>query len=520
MSRTRRFVSGVGFGYVNHFLVTLVGLWLTPFLLGRLGTERLGLWLLVAQLLSYLLLLDLGVIALLPREVAYAWGMRAADGRAPDVPPVIARAMRLLTWQLPVIAIAALVLWILLPAQWSPLRGPLALALAVFVITYPLRLVNAVLEGVQEQTFLGRTFLVGWALGTLATVSFVLAGFGLWAVVLGWAVNQVALGALWAHRLFAYYRALLPSTLPKETGEALHHLRRGLWVSLSQVATVLVYGSDLLIIGKVLGAAAVVPYAMTAKLVSVLQHQPHVLMHMALPGIAELRARADREGVLRVVMGLMLGMLLISGGIAAVIMLVNRAFVAWWVGPSLYGGDLMTILLLLVMLLRHWGLVMAHANFALGDERWNGIVGITEGIVTAAASLALVHFYGPLGALFGALIGVLLVRLPAHAVELARRMETSVPAVLGTVTPWAWRAGIALVVAAVGAHLLPVEAPERGRDPRVLLVLALASSVIGLTYAALMYGLVRRSVLAPYVARLRAAAQRGWTRLRAREAHG
>ena len=67
MSRTKRFVRGVGLGYANQVLTTLVAFWLTPFLLHRIGQHDYGLWLVGTQLMFYLALLDLGIVALLPR---------------------------------------------------------------------------------------------------------------------------------------------------------------------------------------------------------------------------------------------------------------------------------------------------------------------------------------------------------------------------------------------------------------------------------------------------------------------
>ena len=73
-SRTRRFLDGVWLGYANQMLMMLGGLWLTPFLLHRIGQHDYGLWLVGSQILMYLTLLDIGVVALLPRETAYATG--------------------------------------------------------------------------------------------------------------------------------------------------------------------------------------------------------------------------------------------------------------------------------------------------------------------------------------------------------------------------------------------------------------------------------------------------------------
>ncbi len=84
VTRTHRFLGGLSLGYFYLGLVTVVGLWLTPFLLGRIGTHDYGLWLITSQILGYLMLLDLGVVALVPRETAYATG-RALDGASPTI---------------------------------------------------------------------------------------------------------------------------------------------------------------------------------------------------------------------------------------------------------------------------------------------------------------------------------------------------------------------------------------------------------------------------------------------------
>ena len=45
MSRTRRIMSGTGIAYAHQAAIILLGLWLTPFLLARVGQRELGLWL-------------------------------------------------------------------------------------------------------------------------------------------------------------------------------------------------------------------------------------------------------------------------------------------------------------------------------------------------------------------------------------------------------------------------------------------------------------------------------------------
>src|SRR5262245_53331942 len=78
-SRLRRFVGGLGLGYVHTVLTVAVGLWLTPFLLRHLGSHDYGLWLLGAQVLVYLALMDVGIVQLVPRDVAVAAGRANGD---------------------------------------------------------------------------------------------------------------------------------------------------------------------------------------------------------------------------------------------------------------------------------------------------------------------------------------------------------------------------------------------------------------------------------------------------------
>src|SRR5262249_5630350 len=74
VSRTSRFLRGLGIGYLNLVITTVAGFFLTRFYLHHLGQVNYGYWLVASQLLGFAGLLDLGVVALLPREVAYVTG--------------------------------------------------------------------------------------------------------------------------------------------------------------------------------------------------------------------------------------------------------------------------------------------------------------------------------------------------------------------------------------------------------------------------------------------------------------
>src|SRR6185436_5205955 len=138
--RLRRFLGGLSLGYVQMAATIVTGLWMTPFLLRRLGSHDYGLWLLGTQVLTYLALMDLGVVALIPREVAAAAG-RAESNRSPhELQDLVGQTARLVMWQLPAVAIAGVVVVWLMPSEWVALRWPLGFVVLTFVATFPLRI--------------------------------------------------------------------------------------------------------------------------------------------------------------------------------------------------------------------------------------------------------------------------------------------------------------------------------------------------------------------------------------------
>ena len=204
-TRTHRFLGGISLGYVYLALVTLVGLWLTPFLLRRIGQHDLGLWLVATQMLGYLMLLDFGVVALLPRETAYATGRTLQGGDDDDLAHTIGRFRRVVRWQVPLVLVAATAIWIALPAEWSELRWPFVAILVTFVATFPLRIYHAALQGLQDLAYLGRVQLAAWVAGTALTVSLVFGGVGLSALVAGWIVTQLVTAAACGWRLRRHF---------------------------------------------------------------------------------------------------------------------------------------------------------------------------------------------------------------------------------------------------------------------------------------------------------------------------
>ncbi|HKG90857.1 MAG TPA: lipopolysaccharide biosynthesis protein [Gemmatimonadaceae bacterium] len=493
MSRTRRFLGGVGWGYFSQLVMTVSGFVLTPIILSTVGQQAYGLWAVGLQITAYLGLLDLGVVALLPREVAYAVGRANAAGPSSDaeLAELIGRSVRVVLWQLPAVAAVAAAIWLFMPDEWAGLRGPMAFILLTFVTLFPLRLASAVLLGMQDLSFSSWWQTASWTLGTGLMVALVMLGFGLPALAAGWATTQLVASVGCVVRLRALHPASLPRRLPAMRGsDVMAYIKRTSFVSVAQVAQALTAGSDVLIVGKLLGPEAVVPYVMTGKLVALLANQPSLLLHVALPGLAELRSGSSTERLERASTALGQGMLMLTGLVLALVVLVNGAFVAWWVGAEHYAGLPLTVALCVLTLLRSWNSTVVVLDFALGEERRLAYTALVDGVVTVLAASALVWRLGAIGAPIGGIIGVAVVSLPANLRAGARHLQMRAWDLVSPMVPLFVRAA---ALAAAAAYLAP------RWPPATFLGLAAASTAAALVYAATVGPLALRAPLGTYV---------------------
>src|SRR5262249_30713502 len=138
------------------------------------------------------------------------------------------------------------------------------------------------------------------------------------------------------------------------------------------------------------------PYACTAKLLQVFANQPQLLVDQAMPGLSHMRFSEGRERIRTAVSALSQGTLLLTGCVATVFLLLNRSFVTWWVGGNLYAGTQLTVLLIVLLLLRHWSVTLAVAIFCFGYERRMALQALGDGVLSLVAAVALTYWLGPI----------------------------------------------------------------------------------------------------------------------------
>lgn len=491
MSRTRSFFNGALFAYLYQACMLAIGLWLTPFYIRTLGQQDYGVWLVGLQVLTFLLLCDFGIIAVVPRDIAQLSGLEQSQAGSEQLAVMIAQTLKVVLVQTGLIAIVALGL-ILYPSKNAPgLRGPIALVLIVFVLSYPLRLFPALLQGLQDLAFVGKLRLWLWAFSTALVVVLLLAGARFYALACGWCVQQVGHDLVACLRLQKLRPDLITRGVWKKAGPfQWRWFTRGFWVSIGQAAYSLVSGSDLLIIARFLGPATVVIYSCTNKLITVLQNQPQTLAAVALPGLSHMKTSESRERILQATTSLTQAILLMVGAVFCVILSINQQFVTLWLGERFFGGMNLTAILLLNFLVRQIDYTLAIALFAFGYERFIAVRCLVEGIASVIMASLLIGHFGLGGVAFGFLCGSMLIAIPTDAYLLAREFKISIFRLVQPYIAYLWRFAL---VASLGLAL-KVWMPSSN-----LFQVVITASLVGLAYLLVVLPYVWRTPLRGYI---------------------
>src|SRR5689334_23133997 len=146
-------------GGVATVVAAASGIVVTARIVKTLGPATWGQWVIGAQVLTYLTLVDFGIVALLPREVAALRGRFGTTG-GPAVRALLASAIRAGLGQALLVAVVAVPAALWVPQVDAALRPVLVCCVAVFALCFPLRAFAAHLHGIQDAVAIGSITVV------------------------------------------------------------------------------------------------------------------------------------------------------------------------------------------------------------------------------------------------------------------------------------------------------------------------------------------------------------------------
>jgi O-antigen/teichoic acid export membrane protein len=431
VSRTRKAAVSVAFSYTQYALVVVCGLAIFPFTVRTVGAYDYGLWLASGEVVGYLALLDPGVFGLLP------WLTAAADGaNSPDrIKRYMVDGLAIGVAMGAALGTLAVLFWFaprigggLSSASVEKIRVPVVLLIALTALGYPLRPFSAVLAGLQDVAFTGSVSIAQTLLTSLLTVGLLTAGYGLTGLALAVGLPPLLLALTAVVRLRLRCPHLIQRLEPPRFTGVWHLLVQGAGNWLSSTGTRLTMASSGIILAAVGHPEWATLYAATGKAAQLVQSACWFVPDSGLVGLAQLHGQGDSRGTTRTVACIMHLHVLISGGAMLALLAFNPVFVRLWLGPALYAGDSVNVLVAANLFVAS---IVHGAYTAVGTVRYRlsiGSLNVIAGVAYFALALGLAGARGLEGLLLASLISTVVFGLLPGAV------------LLGLVYGYGWRA--------------------------------------------------------------------------------
>jgi len=371
MSRSSRFISGIGASYIGLIANIAYSLAIVPIGLYYLGKDQFGLWMLLVQTAGYLSFIELGIFGASARIfIDYK-----DDEDRSAYSKVVTTAWAVLVVQAAIMAAAS---WLLAPLIVAAFNIPhplhdIAIFLFVFLglstaLATCFKVFSAILYANQRIDLVVLLTALQLILGLVIVWPLLSAGYGLPAVVWSFILPVFTTGILsW---VACWRLRLLPARM-RFTDLSISKFRElfkfGTDLFLVNIGIQLLEASQLMIVSRTMGLAAAATWSVSTKLFTLLFQMTAKVENTAVVFFSEMMVRGERD-VLHLRFRQMYqftGSVAVCGMLGAVAL--NPSFVTAWAGPDVLWPSinnwLIAALLILNLLLR------CHTDLAMHSKK-------------------------------------------------------------------------------------------------------------------------------------------------------
>ena len=416
----KKILKNVGSSWFALGVNVLVGIFVSPYILHRLGDEAFGLWVLIFSVTGYYGLFDLGIRSSIVRYVA----KYAATEEYGELNRLINTAM----FSYAGVGLLALLITFAgtfyvdaifrIPASFLATARLLFLMVGTAVaLGFPLGVFGGILEGLQRFYLLNstsvlstlvRALLIVVALrhgGSLLTVAFITVALPL----IGGLVN----GAIALHLLPVRFRL---NEVDSTSFRRIANYSGGTFMII--VATRLRFKTDAMVIGTLLSSAAITYFTIGSRLVDYATDVVGSLAQIFVPMSSQSDAVGDIGRLQKIFVAGNRACALIIFPISAILIILGKSVIEAWVGARYVAASYPILLILLVpsTLMLAQG-ASGRILFGMAKHKTLAVVVLLEGLANLVLSITLVRRFGIVGDAFGTAIPLtctVLFFLPRH----------------------------------------------------------------------------------------------------------
>ncbi|MEN6336300.1 MAG: MATE family efflux transporter [Phycisphaerales bacterium] len=386
VTTSRALVRNTFFNLLMLMSNAIVGFLLVRFFLGRFGTARYGVWLLIGELFRYRMLLGLGLNSAINRRIPMYLAKDDEDG--------IRRVVSTALFFFSVIAVALVLLsllfaakigdWFAIPPELVHEASVLMLVVGIgFAASTPLQLTTAVLSGLQRYDMVSITTVVVLVVRTALTVVLLLRGYGLITLGLIYGASEVVARGI-QHVLA---RRLLPTGYMSwryvDAALLKEMLFYGTNTFLYAMGALIILRASVMIAGF-LGTSEVAQLGTSAQVLMLVSEFVQAFTVSIKPAVSDLDARDDHARVRQIAFLTQKYSLLILIPAGTFLILMGREFLTVYVGAKINDAATLQSMagLLSILTVGYCLHLSQHSNYLVlsgrGEHRVFGLLTAVE----------------------------------------------------------------------------------------------------------------------------------------------
>jgi O-antigen/teichoic acid export membrane protein len=397
-------LKNVGSSWVSLGVNITIGFFLSPFILHRLGDAAFGIWILIFSVTGYYGIFDLGIRSSVIRYISKFTAVEDREGLAKFFNTSLATysAIGLVVTGITLVASHYVGSMFRIPADFLSTAHWLFLIVGLSVaIGFPLGIFAGMLEGLQRFYLLNITNVVALVLRAILTIMALHRGYGLLTVGLITVLLPLLSSAARAVLVFR----ILPIPIGWK------YVDRSVFSEMAnysgvtfiiQVAYKLRFKTDVVIIGKFLGSAAITQFSIGGRLVDYASEVVGSLAQIFLPMSSQSEAKGDLNQLRRIFVAGNRACAMVIFPVSAILVILGKSVIEAWVGRKYVAGSYPVMLVILIpTTLTLAQNATPRVIYGMAKHRTLAWVTSIEGVANLILSIVLVRWMGVIGDAIG-----------------------------------------------------------------------------------------------------------------------
>jgi O-antigen/teichoic acid export membrane protein len=396
----RQIIKNVGASWFSLGVSVLVGIFLSPFILHRLGDTAFGIWVLIFSITGYYGLFDLGIRSSVIRYVSTYTATNNNDGLAKLINTSLATYTAIGAVAMALTLVGSLFVDSLfhIPADFlTTARWLFLMVGAAVAVGFPAGIFGGILEGMQRFYFVNLTNLVATLLRAVLIVLALKHGYGLLTVALITVLLPI-LGSL--------VRAVIVlRILPLHFGwkyvdrSALREIANYSAITfILMIAYKLRFKTDEIVIGTFLSVTAITYFSIGDRLLDYASEVVSSLAQIFVPMSGQSDARGDTKQLRKILIAGNRACALVIFPMTSVLAILGKSVIEAWVGAR-YVAASYPVLLVLLFPMTFSLAQAASPRILYGMARHKPLawVSLMESIANLILSIVLIRPFGIVG---------------------------------------------------------------------------------------------------------------------------